>query len=436
MKYSQSIINLLSSTKASKILTAVIVVLWILAFGTAINRQLHEGSADFREFYRVTRQTVYGDANIAQGLRVAFSYPPFFHILVACFSWLSLLWASILWFLLCSLSAGLSVALTVKILEEDERPPSFFFWAPLYVSLGIILNDLVMGNSNLLVLFCIVTAVYLLKVKRDFWGGISIACGTAIKFLPAIFFFYFVYKRLHKASLGFAIGVLVFFVGMPIIALGPNRGISLIKNWSGQITPLVNVQSSQDNIWYKKEDVYRGTNQSLLAVLNRFLRPIGAIKGKHPKGRVNIADLSPLTVNIIFAVLALSLIVGSTLILKFPIKEQRNGFELASECSIVIMLMLLLSKVTWVNYFVHMLLPNFTAFRILYRADASPRKISVASKTIALSIIFSLLGAHPVGQAYAMPLAGACAIIIAIIYNMRNEISKVNVIERNENLDS
>jgi hypothetical protein len=324
----------------------------------------------------------------------------------------------------------------VKILEEKEKPPSFFFWAPLYASLGIILNDLVMGNSNLLVLFCIVTAVYLLKVKRDFWAGISIACGTSIKFLPAIFFLYFVYKRLHKASLGFLTGLLIFFICMPIIALGPTRGVSLVKSWSTQIVPLVNMQSSQDNIWYKKEDVYRGTNQSLLAVLNRFLRPIGAIKGRHPKGRVNITDLSPITVNIIFVVIALSLIVGSALILKFPIKAQRNGFELASECSIVIMLMLLLSKVTWVNYFVHMLLPNFTAFRILHRADANSRKFSFVSKAIVLSIVFSLLGAHHIGQAYAMPLAGACAIIIAIIYNMRKDISKANVIERNENLDS
>lgn len=414
---SQSVINLLSSSKANKILTAILLILWILALGTAVNRQLNEGSADFREFYRVTRETIYGDANAGQGLRVAFTYPPFFHILVACFSWLPLLEASIFWFLFCSIAFWLSVLMTLKILEKNGKLPSFFFWAPLYVSLVIVLNDLVMGNSNLVVLFCIIGGIYLLKEKRDFWAGTVIAAGTAIKFLPGIFLFYFLIKKFYKASLGFIVGIMFFFLIVPIMILGLRDGTLLIENWSKQITPLVNGEIS--DIWYKKNDVYRGTNQSLLAVLNRFLRPIGAIKGRDPKGKVNFANLSPTTVNVIFVCLALCLLGGSLLFLKFPVKENRDGFQIASECSVVIMLMLLLSKITWVNYFVFMLLPNFVAFRIIAREGANSYKSSFTIKAIILSIVFSLLGAHPIGQAYAMPLMGAISMVVPIIYNMR-----------------
>ncbi|MBI2425411.1 MAG: DUF2029 domain-containing protein [Candidatus Hydrogenedentes bacterium] len=407
---------------SSKALTLAALLLWLIVGAIAVNRQLTNGSADFREFWEVTRHTVHQYADERTDYVVPFTYPPLFHLLLAAFSWMPLALGASLWFLFCSGCAVSAIWMLRRIAGTDESPlPARYTALAVFMALGVIANDLIMGNANLVVLFLIVSMLYAVQRGRAGVAGLALAAGAAFKILPGIFLVYFLYKRQYRVVAHALLGCMLCFLVLPMLFMGPARGFHLVSQWTRQMLPMLQEKSGAKELWYEKDSIYRGTNQSLVAVVNRFLRPVPSIRGQQPMGTVNVADLPRGVVNAVYIALVAGLLATAAWLVRIPGAPGHTLPAHALEYGLVVLLMLLLSKVTWVNYFVHMIVAYFAAAACLHRNAPGATAHRYTRNAFAVSFLLSTLGGLAIAQAYAFPLLGALTMGAALAWNLHRE---------------
>lgn len=422
----------LNTPRLKKIAIIALIVIWVISGIYTVNRQMHSSSADFREFYTVNHQLLHPIEERKH--EVPYTYPPFFHVLIAAFSWMPLGIAAALWYLFCSASIFITVKLLYRIANNtNERLPPVFMGVPITMSIGLILNDLGMGNCNLVVLFCLVLCLYLFCLKREFLSGIALAASITLKFLPGIFLVYFLYKQRYRVVVGALIGSLIFTGLFPIAAFGPQKGLEVVKEWVNLMLPSgASAVNQVQERWFERENIYRGTNQSLRAVLHRFLQPVPAIRGQKPMGNVNVVSFPQTVVNIIYVILVAAILTISAFLLRLPPATTGQPPLVMLEFSFVIFLMLLLSPVTWVNYLVHMIVCHFALFHFLRRLEPSSADYQITLKCLIAAFILSILGATPLTQALAVPFLGMLVIGFATAYNLRREHLRLAVSKKSE----
>ena len=394
---------------------ALLGCVWLLLGGVAVYRQLTDGSADFHEFWRISRHLLYGEE--AGRFKVPYSYPPLFHLLIACFSWMPLGVASACWYVFCSACAIFSVRMLAALCDLRGR----FLVLAVLVSTGLMVNDLLMGNANLVILLCIVSGLYLFCRGREFGAGSALAAGAALKLIPALLVIYFLWKARVRVVVGAAICFVVCVAVLPPLLVGPASGTKLTRNWIGQMLPMLGLGTPENALWYEKEDIYRGTNQSLLAVTHRFLRPVKAVRGGGEDGTVNVAVLEKPTVTWIYRGLVLVTLVGAAYMLRAKVRPGDPATALQLEYALVVVLMLLLGKVTWVNYLVHLAVPYFVLMKCVAEAPLGCRRRQVTATLLGVAAVCAVVGSSAVMQAYALPFAGVLAVGGGLVYNLLAE---------------
>jgi hypothetical protein len=254
------------------------------------------------------------------------------------------------WFGLKAVMAATSIILCLKM-ARPEGFRGFPAWAQglvVLLSFRPILSDLHHGNNNLLILFLVVASLALWRGGRDVASGLVLALGIAFKITPALFLFYFCFKRSWRTVGATLLGLGLFLVVIPSLILGPQfNGECLGMWWHRMLRPYVMSGHTGD----------MEINQSLIGVMSRLLTESRTGGGRYD----NLFDLNLLALDpriVSWGLKAVSvLIVLSLAWICRTRTARRDDTRLLGEWALVVLTMLFVSERSWKHHYVTLVLP-------------------------------------------------------------------------------
>lgn len=324
--------------------------------------KLHSGDyKDAEVWYQVGRRVLLGQAVI--GLR-SFRYPPAFAVMIAPLCALPFAAFFLVWYLL---NAGLFV-LSVRLAAKLVSPAAAWrdlprYWAPTGLVCLFAIDNLFLGQTNILVMALVYWAFLEVARNREWRAGLPLAAAVAVKVFPLPLLAYFAYRWRVRAVISSLLWCLLLLVVLPAPVRGFRRNLNELAAWGERVVmPYVSQGKAGD--W--GQHALDFGNQSLQAVLNRYLSRVNVyVVARDPRRAmyVNVADLSQQQINWVivaaFAVLAVSFAAACGW------RRPRDTLQAATEYSLAIMLVLLVSALSWTYFFVMLLLPVMTAMALL-----------------------------------------------------------------------
>ncbi len=279
------------------------------------------------------------------------SYTAFSYTVMSVFVILNRWVASFLWGLM---NIGFIMG-TIAVLNEmiAKTQPGKTRWsyltAPLLCTI-FISTDIFMGQNNPLIMFIVMCALYHAMAGRDIMAGQFLGAAIAFKAVPLIFLYYFILKMRVKLIVSTLVGIFVCMLFVPMLVFGPQKTIESFHKWNSMVmTPLVKGTDIQTtNI------LYYHTNQSLDAFFVRHFTDYGQRKygGLHKYTDPNFfSESQVLMVSKIIKVLLVLLM--TYIALRFRGLQTR---VFPFEISIIFTLMLFISPISWVSYYLSVLL--------------------------------------------------------------------------------
>ena len=233
------------------------------------------------------------------------------------------------------------------------------FWvnvAALLLAGRFVHRDFDDGGQNLVLLTLSWIAIWLVAQDRPWSAGISLGCATALKCTAGLFIVYFVLKRQWRMVLSSTVWTALFSIS-PILWQGPNEFFRQFQMWQTSVVQSTRISDPSHGI-LGMEGLQ---NKSLRPSLARYLMNLKpGHTGRHyvdqlPEGdpnrtphpwSVDFLDLDPATAGWIIKGLMLAGIVGVGWLFRRP-HAPGNEMVLVWEASIVSILTLLYSPITW-----------------------------------------------------------------------------------------
>ena len=128
-------------------------------------------------------------------------------------------------------------------------------------SMQMLISDIQHGNTNIFVLGLIVLHLWLFRRGQDIPAGAALAAAICLKMTPALFVLYWLYQRNWKLLGATVVAGLVFAVGVPVVAVGPSRYMTLMGSWLNKLI----IPGLVKGAWYPIH-----INQSLPGVMSRY----------------------------------------------------------------------------------------------------------------------------------------------------------------------
>jgi alpha-1,2-mannosyltransferase len=314
----------------------------------------------------------------------------------------------------------IAVLLCLNMVKGRDRPlPPFFQSTVLLLSLRPILGDLHHGNINLLVLFLIVAMFEAWRNGHDVAAGLLLGLAISYKVTPALFLPYFAYKRSWRTVGSTFLGLAVFLLVVPSLAVGPRFNWQCLTMWwHRMLTPfLVEGSASPQEI-----------NQSMVGVLTRLLTEITPGTSRYDLHLdVNFVAWPPALVGFLVKGLAFGLVFLLAYFCRSDTRDRRDP-RLLGEVALVVLTMLFVSERSWKHHFVTLLLP----YTYLVWEFFSPRKDSRARLALGAALGLSCLlmattsselgglfaggSGHEIAQAYGMFLWAAVVLYVAVAW--------------------
>jgi alpha-1,2-mannosyltransferase len=209
-----------------------------------------------------------------------------------------------------------------------------------------ILYDLDDGGPHTILMGMLVGAVYAVWRGREKLGAIWFGLAIALKVTPGLFLLFFLWKRQWRLALYTAVATACWII-LPIVWMGPASWWSHQQTWTqvaagsavGYKTPVA--ESNESNI----------RNSGLQPALMRYLvtrSPDHPLRQNDP-GYVAVLDLPPALARILVILAILVLLMGFCRYTRRPYGGPGDP-EWPRECSGLLILMLLLSPVTWIQH--------------------------------------------------------------------------------------
>jgi len=312
-------------------------------------------------------------------LRHAFPNPPMMALVLYPLVLLPPFAGALTWFWLKAAMALASFLLAFRLVETPETPVPR--WAQLLVMLLTIrpvVGDLTHGNVNLFILFLAMLGLFAFQHGRDLLAGLLLGLAAACKVTPLLFLPYFVWKRAWWTVAGFAAGLATFGLLVPALFLGWARNAELLASWTRQmVQPYVQTGA----VFYTEHK-----NQSLPGVVMRLTTrspSFTAYRGleRIPVAYHNLANLPPAQAQWVVRGAMLAFVAVVLAACRTP-RDERPGWRLPAEFSIIFLGMLLFSERTWKHHAVTLLLP-WTV--VLYALATVPRRQTLAAASAGLA---------------------------------------------------
>ena len=203
---------------------------------------------------------------------------------------------------------------------------------------------------------------------------------------------------------------------------GLERNFAEVETWAGGMI----FSASEEGFGQRPEQNWGWKNNSIIAVVHRYVRPINA-EAENPKAAplyVNFLDLSYDQANFVLAVVAG--LVGLGFVVALPPQKRRTPTPDAAEYALLIALMTITSPLARAYYFVWLLFP-FTL--LVYRAalDPEPRVRQWTTRLLLASLAVFTVGVS-IASPHILPALGnmfwATAILIgALVWLMRRSMA-------------
>jgi hypothetical protein len=272
-----------------------------------------------------------------------------------------------------------------------ERGPLLLYLIPNLIMGAHVWGNFLLGQPSLVLLALMLGAFIALQRERHFLAGASIAIAAAIKAFPVMAIAYLIYRRFWLATAALLLSLTFLLIVFPI----PFRGYALAKQ---------DLQRWSSGMLFKYDEAGVGQrlgrstswkNQSIWGVANRLLRHVEYDHKYAPHEPVyaNIADLDFKTVNGI--ILAAALALGIAFMAVLPAARARTSETDAIEFSLLLLLMLVFTPLSFGYLFAWLLYPLTVATQRFLAAPGSHRALlgcSVAAVALlALSIPFRVM---------------------------------------------
>jgi len=313
------------------------------------------------------------------------------------------------WYALKVVLTAASAWMCFEMVRPAHRElPAWVRGTILILSLRPILSDLHHGNNNLVILFLVVASLQAWRKGFDVLAGLTLALSISYKVTPALFVAYFLYKRSWRTVVATFLGLGIFLLIIPSLALGVEFNAQCLAMWWHRIlSPYLTRGEVGDH------DI----NQSMVGVLSRLLTEGNVGTGRHERHTaLNFVSWAPDTVNMLIKSLSIGL-VGMLAVLCRTRTNRRDDPRLLGEFSLVVLTMLFVSERSWKHHFVTLLLPyTYLMYRVGV-ADVSRRvrialAVGIAASVLLIASTSSEMGGlfvegqgHKLAQGYGLYFA-------------------------------
>jgi hypothetical protein len=309
--------------------------------------------------------------------RMLFPNPPIMPITLYPLMVLPTVGGAMSWFAIKVALTTATLLLLFQIVRlPDGTLPPMFRSLVLLMSLRPILGDLHHGNNNLLILFLVVATFDAWRRGNDIISGLLLGLATAYKVTPALFFFYFAYKRSWRTVLWGLLGLGIFLLVVPSVVVGPRFNAECLGMWwNRMITPFV----------VKGESSAQEFNQSIAGLMSRFftaLAPTRSTYGLHHHW--SVAAWPPWLVSYLIKAVAVSL-VGMLAFLCRTRTNDRRDPRLLGEVALVVLTMLFVSERSWKHHYVTVTIPYTYLVSEFFSNRLGPRSRRFVAAAWALS---------------------------------------------------
>jgi hypothetical protein len=280
---------------------------------------------------------------------------------------------------------GLLIRMALRLAwTSDQAIPSRMYWLPALVALAYALDNLFLGQTNILMTAMIYWTFLELARGREWRAGGVLGASVAMKVFTFPLIAYLLYRGRWRALAGTLVAVAFFLLLLPAPVRGFHRNLDEVKDWGNRVVaPYLTRGEAGD--W--GQHALDFGNQSLPSVLNRLLRPVDA--GVEARGSkawyVNLASLPESQINVI-VVIAFGLL-AAVFMLAGGWKRDPRRFVI--EAAMATILLLLVSAIAWTYFFVALLFPAAVALALIHQG-IRPRLLTVALWMQAVAV--ALLG--------------------------------------------
>ncbi len=335
-------------------------VLFVLCTAIMVGKFLHHDYKDAEVWYDVGRRVLTGQPILHL---VHYRYPPTFAVLIAPLCLLP--WPA--FFLTCYglniVFFALSARLALRLAWPGDAPrPRHLSWAPLALCLAYFVDNLFLGQTNLLVMALFFGSMAELTRGREGRAGLLLAVTVAIKVFTLPWVAYLLLRGHFRAVAATLVATVALLLLIPAPFRGFSRNLAETADWGARVVAPY-LQKGEAGDWGAHGLDYG--NQSLQAVLHRLLSRVDAnvLAREEPPLYVNLLDLSEGQVNLILLV-ALALLAGG-FVWACGWRRPRSPQLLGVELALSTILLLLVSAIAWTYFYVMLLLPFATAFALL-----------------------------------------------------------------------
>ena len=384
----------------------------------------HGKGKDYPLWYAVGRQVLTGgDLYGKAGGVFAFLYPPFAAVLLSPFSLAGRAFSIVCIDLVNVASWWLAARLSQRLAGGPAAMPWWVVALPSVLALPFIWDMYDLGQPNLMLLAIVLGGLTMLRERRELAAGTLFATAAALKAFPVAIFPYLIWRRRWKAAAAMAVMTATFLLLVPAPFRGFERNLAEVKTWAGGMV----FSASEKGFGQRPEQNWGWKNNSLIAVVHRYVRPINAEaeKPQAPPLYVNFLDLTYDQANLVLAVVAG--LVGLGFVVALPPERRRTPASDAAEYALLIALMTITSPLARAYYFVWLLFP-FTLF--VYRAALDPDR---EVRRVMGWALFASIAVFTVGVSIASPhvlqalgnMFWATAILIgALVWLMRRTMAR------------
>jgi hypothetical protein len=309
--------------------------------------------------------------------KMMFPNPPIMPITLYPLMILPTVTGAMTWFAIKAVLTTATLVMCFQFVEVPGRDlPPLFRSLVLLLSLRPILGDFHHGNNNLLILFLIVAMLYAWRRGHDIASGLLLGLATAYKVTPALFFFYFAYKRSWRTVLWGFMGLGIFLFLIPSLVIGTQfNGECLGMWWHRMVTPYV-VDGAASPI---------EINQSLVGFIYRMLTELTPGPGPyHLHHHLNLASLPPWVVRYLIKAVVVALLALLVTLCRTRTTDRRDP-RLLGEFALVVLTMLFVSERSWKHHYVTVMLPITYLVAEFFSPRVSPRSRAVIVLAWALS---------------------------------------------------
>lgn len=244
----------------------------------------------------------------------------------------------------------------------QKKTLTLLFLILLY-SAGFLIRNIKIDQSNILLLFLLTAAFYVLFTKKnEFWGALALAMSLTIKFFPLIFLAYFFVARKFKFVI-YTLIILMIMILIPAFYTGFDLYGAHLRQWFEmlQANPVRQIYSSKNN--------------SILSFYSWF-----SILGQHDIAR--FWDYFEIVTPLAKEIYILWFITGICFFVFFFFDKffQKNPEICLLDFAALCILSLIFNPVAFKELFIFVIVPLFLIFHVLmWKSGSKAQKMFIGS---------------------------------------------------------